>query len=162
MQSKLEINATSCITLSAATKGLLVVLARCFTELYRTIHRLERCKRQRFGPMSKSFRTLLSTQDITMNPSSPFRVLGQRLVFVRTARCSLTRQRPPSARLHSTLPEVPSFDYPAIENLKTDLNTMQPCFGLRGDEVDVLVDPIDFHTRLLVSRHCMANLNTHP
>lgn len=43
------------------------------------------------------------------------------------------------------------FEHPALNQLKDDLTVLQPCFGVRGDEIDVLFEPADFHRRLLVS-----------
>jgi hypothetical protein len=58
-----------------------------------------------------------------------------------------------SHRLYSssTLTPEPVFDHPAINQLKNELTTLQPCFGVRGDEVDVMFEPAEFHKRLLVS-----------
>jgi hypothetical protein len=43
------------------------------------------------------------------------------------------------------------FDNPVIERLKDELTLTQPCFGVRGDEVEVLYEPAAFHQKLLVS-----------
>ena len=46
----------------------------------------------------------------------------------------------------------PVFDNPNIDRLKDELTLAQPCFGVRGDEVEVLYEPQAFHEKLLVSR----------
>lgn len=45
----------------------------------------------------------------------------------------------------------PVFENPVIERLKDELTLTQPCFGVRGDEVEVLYEPVAFHQKLLVS-----------
>ncbi|ORY25639.1 putative CDP-diacylglycerol-glycerol-3-phosphate 3-phosphatidyltransferase [Naematelia encephala] len=39
--------------------------------------------------------------------------------------------------------------HPAFESLATELSNMQPCFGARGDEVELLTSPEKFRTKLL-------------
>jgi hypothetical protein len=51
----------------------------------------------------------------------------------------------------------PRFEHPALNQLKEDLTVLQPCFGVRGDEIDVLFEPADFHQRLLVSRKARSD-----
>ncbi|KAJ9113158.1 hypothetical protein QFC20_002050 [Naganishia adeliensis] len=43
----------------------------------------------------------------------------------------------------------PVFDNPVIDRLKDELTLTQPCFGVRGDEVEVLFEPEAFHRKLL-------------
>lgn len=45
----------------------------------------------------------------------------------------------------------PVFGNPVIDRLKDELTLTQPCFGVRGDEVEVLFEPEAFHRKLLVS-----------
>lgn len=54
-------------------------------------------------------------------------------------------------RLYSTPP--PAFDTlsTSLKGLAEDLESTQPCFGARGDEVEVLYGPEEFYKRLLVS-----------
>jgi hypothetical protein len=52
----------------------------------------------------------------------------------------------------------PRFEHPALNQLKEDLTILQPCFGVRGDEIDVLFEPADFHRRLLVSRKAWSDI----
>ncbi|KAJ9122330.1 hypothetical protein QFC22_001751 [Naganishia vaughanmartiniae] len=61
-----------------------------------------------------------------------------------------------SQRLYNSTPGTsivtrspPIFDNPYIDKLKDELTLTQPCFGVRGDEVEVLFEPQDFHKRLL-------------
>lgn len=48
-----------------------------------------------------------------------------------------------------TSPGATMYDHPAMEQLRTDLSATQPCFGARGDEIEVLLEPKMFHERLL-------------
>jgi hypothetical protein len=75
---------------------------------------------------------------------------------LKVCRIGAHRQRQLPAVLTSrtystTVGDDIKFDHPAIQQLKDDLTVMQPCFGVRGDEIDVLFEPVDFHKRLLVS-----------
>lgn len=49
----------------------------------------------------------------------------------------------------STLPPVIPHPHEAFSNLASSLSTAQPCFGTRGDEVEILETPTAFHDRLL-------------
>ncbi|GHJ87207.1 hypothetical protein NliqN6_3609 [Naganishia liquefaciens] len=48
----------------------------------------------------------------------------------------------------------PVFDNPIIDRLKDELSLSQPCFGVRGDEVEVSFEPQTFHQKLL---HMLRN-----
>jgi hypothetical protein len=65
-----------------------------------------------------------------------------------------------STRSYTSSPShaEPRFEHPALNQLKEDLTVLQPCFGVRGDEIDVLFEPADFHQRLLVSRKAWSDM----
>ena len=56
----------------------------------------------------------------------------------------------------------PVFDNPIIDRLKDELSLSQPCFGVRGDEVEVSFEPQTFHQKLLVSRYDEIRDHSHP
>lgn len=66
-----------------------------------------------------------------------------------------------STRFYTSSPNhtEPRFEHPALNQLKEDLTVLQPCFGVRGDEIDVLFEPADFHQRLLVSRKALSDMS---
>ncbi|KAL1413053.1 CDP-diacylglycerol--glycerol-3-phosphate 3-phosphatidyltransferase [Vanrija albida] len=49
----------------------------------------------------------------------------------------------------ATIPPVIPHPHEAFTNLASTLSTSQPCFGTRGDEVEILETPTAFHDRLL-------------
>ena len=56
-----------------------------------------------------------------------------------------------AARCYST-PTPPLDQLPTpLKSLADDIGSTQPCFGARGDEVEVLYGPEEFYKRLIVS-----------
>lgn len=62
---------------------------------------------------------------------------------------ALIHSRPYSLSATESPPNLQPHQYTAFERLSTALSLKQPCFGARGDEVELLTGPEVFYSRLL-------------